>query len=50
MEITAKRINLLNKLSRQDFELDGPFQIEDENRLINGTRVLIKIPLNNLVD
>ena len=50
MEITAKRINLLNKLSRQDFELEGPFQIEDENRLINGTRVLIKIPLNNLVD
>ena len=47
MEITAKRINLLNKLSRQDFELEGPFQIEDENRLISGTRVLIKIPLKN---
>lgn len=50
MEITAKRINLLNKLSRQDYELEGPYQVEDENRLINGTKVLIKIPINNLVD
>ncbi|MES2588493.1 MAG: two-component regulator propeller domain-containing protein [Bacteroidota bacterium] len=50
MEITAKRINLLNKLSRQDFELEGPFQIYDENSLISGTMVLIKIPLKNLVD
>lgn len=50
MEITQKRISLLNKLSRQDFELEGPFQIEDDNRLIKGTRVLIKIPLKNLVD
>ncbi|MGV3632126.1 MAG: two-component regulator propeller domain-containing protein [Bacteroidota bacterium] len=50
MQITARRINLLNKLSREDYELDGPFQINDENRLINGTRVLIKIPYKNLAD
>jgi two-component sensor histidine kinase len=50
MEITQKRISLLNKLSRHDFELEGPFQLYDENRLIKGTRVLIKIPLKNLVD
>jgi sensor histidine kinase YesM len=50
MEITAKRIDLLNKLSRQDYELDGPHQILDENSLIKGTRVLIKIPLENLAD
>jgi ligand-binding sensor domain-containing protein/two-component sensor histidine kinase len=45
MEITQKRISLLNKLSRQDFELEGPFQMYDENRLIKGTKVLIKIPI-----
>jgi ligand-binding sensor domain-containing protein len=50
MEITSKRIELLKKLSNKNFELHGPFQIEDDNRLIKGTRVLIKIPLENLED
>lgn len=50
MEITAKRISLLNKLSRSDYELEGPFQIEEENRSIKGTQVLIKIPCKNLAD
>ena len=50
MQITARRISLLNKISREDYELDGPYQIHDENRSLNGTRVLIKIPYKNLVD
>ncbi len=48
MEITSKRIALLNKISNKNFTMEGPFQIEDENRLINGTRVILKIPINNL--
>ncbi|MCE3295563.1 MAG: hypothetical protein K0R65_1277 [Crocinitomicaceae bacterium] len=50
MQITARRINLLNKLSREDYELDGPYQIGGEDSSLNGTRVLIKIPYKNLVD
>lgn len=50
MEITSKRISLLKKLSHLEYELEGPYQIEDSDRLINGTRVLIKIPLENLED
>ncbi|MBI1836620.1 MAG: histidine kinase [Flavobacteriia bacterium] len=48
MEITSKRIDLIKKLSHQSFELIGPFQIKENNRLINGTRVLLKIPFKNL--
>lgn len=48
MEITSKRIDLLKKISHRNFELEGPYQITSENRLINGTRVLIKIPCENL--
>lgn len=48
MEITSKRIALLNKISNKNFTMEGPFQIHDENRSINGTRVILKIPVNNL--
>ena len=48
MQITTKRIGLLKKLSHQEYELEGPYQYESSDRLINGTRVLIKIPLENL--
>lgn len=50
MEITSKRIELLQKLSDQNFELKGPFQTYDSNRLINGTCVLLNIPYENLED
>jgi sensor histidine kinase YesM len=48
MEITSKRISLIRKMWKKDYELIGPFQVMDENGLINGTRVLIKIPFENL--
>lgn len=44
MEITSKRINLLRKLWKKDYELIGPYQLADENHSIKGTCVLIKIP------
>jgi ligand-binding sensor domain-containing protein/two-component sensor histidine kinase len=50
MEITAKRIELIKKLSKQDFEIVGPEDRYDENRLINGTVVLLKMPLTFLDD
>lgn len=45
MEITSKRIELIKKLSDFDITLEGPEEIYDENRSINGTRVLIKMKL-----
>ena len=48
MEITSKRIELLKKVSNNEIELIGPLQIESEDGLINGTRVLIKIRLSDL--
>ena len=48
MEITSKRIDLIQKISNNDISLVGPYEIYDDNRSIKGTRVLLKIPLNNL--
>lgn len=48
MEITSKRIELIQKLVNTGISLHGPEQINEENGLINGTRVLLKIPLDNL--
>lgn len=48
MEITSKRIALIKQLSNQGFDLVGPEQIIGNNHSINGTRVLIKIPIENL--
>lgn len=48
MEITSKRIELIQKISKDDISLLGPEQIIADNGLINGTRVLIKIPVFDL--
>ncbi|HRO75339.1 MAG TPA: histidine kinase, partial [Crocinitomicaceae bacterium] len=48
MEISSKRIDLLRKLYDKNFELIGPYQTTDENGLISGTTVLIKIPKENM--
>ncbi len=48
MEITSKRIELIRKMSNNDIALIGPEEIKDENSLIKGTRVLLKIPLYDL--
>lgn len=48
MEITSKRIDLIRKLWNQNYELIGPFQMNNSDRSIKGTRVLIKIPYENL--
>lgn len=50
MEITTKRIELLNKLSDLKFEIKGPFQIEDDNHSIKGTGVILKMQAENLED
>ena len=50
MEITSKRIKLIQKISENNISLVGPNEIVDSNGSINGTRVLIKIPRENLVD
>jgi ligand-binding sensor domain-containing protein len=48
MEITAKRISLIKQISNKGFEIIGPEDRLDENRLINGTHVLLKIPYEKL--
>ena len=48
MEITSKRIELIQKISNTDIALEGPSEIVDENGLIKGTYVLLKIPLEHL--
>ncbi len=48
MEITSKRIELIQKISDDDISLEGPDQIIDSNGLINGTKVLIKILMLDL--
>lgn len=50
MEITSKRIELIQKISENDISMIGPDEIVDNDGSINGTRVLIKIPCENLVD
>lgn len=44
MEISSKRIDLLRQYYNENFELIGPYQTLNENGLINGTTVIIKIP------
>ncbi|MFK7786339.1 MAG: two-component regulator propeller domain-containing protein [Crocinitomicaceae bacterium] len=48
MEITSKRIDLIQKISKNDISLIGPYEVYKDDRSIKGTRVLLKIPLNNL--
>ncbi|AEA43075.1 sensor histidine kinase [Fluviicola taffensis] len=48
MEITSKRIDLIREIWNKDYELIGPFQMMNSDRSIKGTRVLIKIPYENL--
>lgn len=48
MEITAKRLSLIKEMSNKGFEIIGPEDIVDENRSINGTYVLLKIPFDPL--
>jgi len=48
MEITSKRIDLIKKISNKGFEIIGPFQIGGLDSKVTGTRVLLKIPFENL--
>ena len=48
MEITSKRIELIQKISNNGISLEGPEEIVGNDGSINGTYVLIKIPLTNL--
>jgi len=48
MEITSKRIDLIQKISNNDISLVGPYEVYEDDSSIKGTRVLLKIPLNNL--
>lgn len=48
MEITSKRIELIQKISNNGISLEGPEEIIGDDGSINGTYVLIKIPGRNL--
>ena len=48
MEITSKRIELIQKIANNGISLEGPEEIIGDDGSINGTYVLIKIPSTNL--
>lgn len=48
MEITAKRIDLIAKVSSQTISMEGPDEILNDDRSIKGTRVLLKMGLEYL--
>lgn len=48
MEITSKRIELIQKIAHKDMSLIGPEEIVNSDGSINGTRVLIKIHTKDL--
>ena len=48
MEITSKRIELIQKISNNHISLEGPDEIINNDGSVNGTCVLIKIPLSDL--
>lgn len=45
MKITKQRMELLNKITHQNYQVDGPRQITDENGKAMGTSVLITLPI-----
>lgn len=47
MEITAKRIDLIKKISNKGFEIIGPFQFGGIDSDILGTKVILKVPIEN---
>lgn len=46
MLITANRIELLRKINGKKLMIIGPFQVNDEKGKALGTKVIIKLPLN----
>lgn len=50
MEITSKRIELMQKFSDEAMELIGPKELVGEDGSINGTYVLLKLEPQNLED
>lgn len=50
MEITSKRIELMQKFSDDAMELIGPAEIVGDDGSINGTYVLLKLRADNLED
>lgn len=48
MEITIKRIDLIEKISGKEMYINGPVQYYNESGEIEGTKVEIKIVINNL--
>lgn len=49
ISITSGRLEILKKTTNQEFIVTGPYQIEDENGLVLGTRVEIRIKWQKIV-
>ena len=47
MEITNRRIELLRKLTGENLLIIGPFQLNDKDGNCLGTKVIIKMSLQN---
>ena len=44
MEISAKRVEILRAITKQDISLEGPGEMKNSDGSIKGTYVLLKIP------
>jgi ligand-binding sensor domain-containing protein len=44
MQITSGRIELIKKITSENVELRGPYEIRDEKNLVSGTEVMIILP------
>jgi hypothetical protein len=50
MEITSRRIDLIRKLTGENLMIIGPFQTNDDFGNSLGTKVIIKINIENQGD
>ncbi len=50
MEISAKRVEILRSLTKEDISLEGPNEVKSHDGSINGTYVLLKFPSPDLDD
>jgi hypothetical protein len=46
MEITKSRIELIHKMTGEDIQLIGPYQVNSDSGEVLGTKVEIILPVN----
>ena len=50
MEISAKRVEIIRAITKEDISLEGPIELQNSDGSVKGTYVLLKIPYKILED